>query len=89
MIQGQIKTKKESGIKEIFGIGLPQENFQGNKEPNWLEVMNVFIFHMNENPQFAADKTVTQFKTLWSRNGIPLMNHHCIKSKILKRHPKT
>ena len=36
MIQGQIKTKKESGIKEIFGIGLPQENFQGNKEPNWL-----------------------------------------------------
>ena len=40
---------------------------------------------MNKNPQFAADKTVTQFKTLWFRNGIPLMNHHCVKSKILKR----
>ena len=39
MNQGQIKTKKESGVKDIFGIGLPQENFQGSKEPNGLEVM--------------------------------------------------
>ena len=29
MNQGQIKARKETGVKDIFGIGLPQENFQG------------------------------------------------------------
>ena len=31
MNQGQIKTRKKSGVKDIFGIVLPQENFQGSK----------------------------------------------------------
>ena len=36
MNQVQIKTRKEFGVKDIFGIGLPQENIQGSKEPNRL-----------------------------------------------------
>ena len=30
---------------------------------------------------FAADKTATHMEIVWSKNGIPLMNHHCTKVK--------
>ena len=39
MNQGQIKTRKQAGVKNVFNIGLPQKNFQDSKEPNRLEVM--------------------------------------------------
>ena len=50
MNQGQIKTKKQSGIKDIFSIGLPQENFQDSKEPNGLEVMRLLCCGSNCDP---------------------------------------
>ena len=87
MNQRQIKTRKDCGVKDIFGIGLLQENFQSSKEPNRLEMMKLFTFHLNENSQFgttfAADKIATQLETLLSRNGIPFINHRCNKSKIV------
>ena len=83
----QIKTRKDSTEKDLFRIGFLQPDFQGGKEPNGRDVINIFQYHLNESPQngleAAASITAAKLENAWEKNGIPIMIHYNIKKKVL------
>ena len=50
-----VKTRQDD---DPFGIGLPQPDFHGSKEPNGRQGINVLTFHLTDNLQGGLDHAV-------------------------------